>query len=114
MKLTDPLSQNTEIVRNKMVVLSKLQNEGLNKVVEEIKKQPKPQEARVIRMTKNEVSVFENTEKAALFFREMVQELMGWTVTLESMIGVLNNDERLSENKKKYILNDVLDIEIII
>ena len=97
-----------------MCVLSKLQNKGLEKVVEEIKKQPNPEDARVIRMTKNEVAVFENTEKAAVLLRKMVQEFMGWTVTLESMIGILNNDKRLSEDKKKYILSDVLDIDIII
>ena len=61
-----------KIRKYKMSVLSKLQRMGLDNVVDEITKCRNPEEARVIRMTKNEVAVFENTEKAAVLLRGML------------------------------------------
>ena len=97
-----------------MGVLSKLQIEGLNKVVDEITKCKNPEEARVIRMTKNAVAVFENTEKAAVSLRGLLLDLVGWTISLEAMVETLNDSNKIPECNKKIVLNDILDIEIII
>ena len=99
-----------------MGVLSKLQSAGLKKVVDEIMKLQNPENARVIRITKDGWSVFENTEKAAKFLIKMFREFTGhrYTVSLEAMIDTLNDSEKISENNKKYVLNDVLDVEVIV
>ena len=44
--------------------------------------------------------------------------LEGWTVTKESMIGILNNDEKICSGLmgwlREHILNDLLEVKIII
>ena len=114
--MTDPLGQKKKIERDTMNVHSKHEdvNRFHDELTEEIKKHPDPSKVRVIRMASGRIAVFENTRKAAEFLRNMVQEFEGWTVTLDSMIRTLNNDERISESNKKYILSNILDIKIII
>ena len=83
-----------------MNVHSKL-NVFTDELKNEITKHPDPSKVRVIQLTTKGIVVFENTTKAAEFLRNMLLEFEGWTVKLESMIGILNDDERLSESRKK-------------
>ena len=95
-----------------MNVHSKL-NVFTDELTNEIMKHPDPSKVRIIRLTSDGIVVFKNTTKAAEFLRNMILELEGWTVTMESMIGILNDDKGLSESKKMHMLNNVMNIEII-